>query len=84
MTNQSKNFPDNFYRVSVKALYVLDGKILLWKESDKLSGDWELPGGGMDFGETPYEALRREVSEESGLKILKSSKNPVYIWTWRY
>lgn len=84
MANQSKNFPDNFYRVTIKALYVLDGKVLLYKESSKLSGDWELPGGGMDFSEIPHGALRREMSDESGLIISKISKNPVYVWSWRY
>jgi 8-oxo-dGTP pyrophosphatase MutT (NUDIX family) len=32
-------------------------------------GLWELPGGGLDFGETPLEAGVRETSEETGLSI---------------
>ena len=31
------------------------------------SGSWTLPGGGLDFGEHPREALVREVAEECGL-----------------
>jgi len=30
-------------------------------------GLWELPGGGVEFGETPQEAVVREASEEIGL-----------------
>ncbi len=30
---------------------------------------WWLPGGGLDFAETPEEALRREFEEETGLLV---------------
>lgn len=59
--SQSKNFPDSFFRVTVKGLYVCDGKLLLLKESKKLSGQWELPGGGLDFGEEIHVGLKREI-----------------------
>jgi ADP-ribose pyrophosphatase YjhB (NUDIX family) len=32
---------------------------------------WWLPGGGIDFGETPTEALIREFDEETGIAIHK-------------
>lgn len=34
-----------------------------------LPGYWELPGGGMNYGETPQGALMREMKEECGLEI---------------
>jgi 8-oxo-dGTP diphosphatase len=32
-------------------------------------GLWELPGGGLDFGETPLKAVVRETSEETGILV---------------
>ncbi len=80
----SPNFPDSFFRVSVKGLYVRDGKILLVRESTTMSGKWELPGGGLDFGENIEEGLRREIKEEMGLNVTKVSDKPFYVWTYRY
>lgn len=35
----------------------------------ELVGKWEFPGGMMDYGETPVQALEREVREELGIII---------------
>lgn len=45
------------------------GRVLLLRWSDPESGNvyWEPPGGGLDPGETPLEAARRELYEETGL-----------------
>lgn len=41
------------------------------KKSGPYKGLWGLPGGGIEFGETPEEALKRELLEESSLAISK-------------
>jgi 8-oxo-dGTP pyrophosphatase MutT (NUDIX family) len=44
-----------------------EGRILLQKRSD--SGNWALPGGSMDIGETLAQSAIREVKEETGFDI---------------
>jgi 8-oxo-dGTP pyrophosphatase MutT (NUDIX family) len=44
------------------------GRILLHRRSD--DGRWDLPGGAIDPGEAPAEALVREVWEETGLRVV--------------
>src|SRR3989344_5710694 len=81
----STYFPDCFYRVTVKGLCVRDGKVLLVRESEKtLSGKWEMPGGGLDFGEDIKAGLKREIQEEMGHTVTKISEKPAYVWTHRY
>ena len=42
--------------VSVKGVLVHRGRVLVLRND---RGEWELPGGRLDDGETPEEALRR-------------------------
>jgi mutator protein MutT len=50
---------------------VLDGdRVLLVKRAhEPLKGEWSVPGGAVDVGETLEEAIRREVREETCLDI---------------
>ena len=43
------------------------GQVLLVRRLD--TGDWELPGGRVDLGESAVDALKREVAEEAGLEV---------------
>lgn len=60
-------------RTSTKAVLVNpDNKVLALKRSStdpKGPGNWDLPGGGVDAGETLNQAIKREVQEEAGLPM---------------
>ena len=49
------------------AIFDEQGRVLLTKRKD--NGQWCLPSGGMDSGESVAEACEREVWEETGLKV---------------
>jgi len=62
-------------RVMVTAIIKKNGKFLMLKRSghNKMySGYWQFPEGGVKFGETPEEALARELREETGLRVKKA------------
>lgn len=44
-----------------------EGKVLLTRRRD--NGQWCLPSGGMEAGESPSETALREVFEETGLEV---------------
>ena len=50
-----------------------DGNVLVQRRGldyiPAAQGLWEFPGGGIEFGEMPVEALKREVMEEIGCEV---------------
>ena len=71
-------FPSCFHRVSIKGLISDEqNRFLLMQEAN---GFWDLPGGGMDHGESPAVCLRREIKEEMGLEIVSMDKAPSFFF----
>lgn len=60
-----------------------EGRILLGRRAWEPDKDrWDLPGGFVDEGEHPLEALKRELHEETGLEI--EAGEFVGVWMDRY
>lgn len=64
--------------VAAAALVDRDNRVLISKrpEGKSLAGLWEFPGGKVDPGETPEEALRRELKEELGIEVCETCLAP--------
>ena len=67
-------------RVAAYAVILRDDQILLSRLSPRISPDelWTLPGGGLDHGEDPRDAVVREVHEETGLEAEVGDTARVY------
>ncbi|HEU5038420.1 MAG TPA: NUDIX domain-containing protein [Nocardioides sp.] len=67
-------------RVAAYAVILRDGEILLSRLSSTVTPDelWTLPGGGLDHGEDPRDAVVREVHEETGLDAVVGETARVY------
>jgi 8-oxo-dGTP diphosphatase len=70
-------------RVAAYAVIVRAGSILLARIAPSISQNeqWTLPGGGIEFGEHPGDAVVREVHEETGLDCLLG--RPIWIGSAR-
>ena len=64
--------------VAACALIDVDGRVLIAKrpEGKKLAGLWEFPGGKVEPGERPEQALIRELKEELDIDVKKSCLAP--------
>jgi 8-oxo-dGTP diphosphatase len=65
--------------VAACALVDADGRVLLARRplGRPLAGLWEFPGGKVETGERPEEALIREMSEELGIEIAEACLAPL-------
>ena len=61
---------ERIIRHRATAIVVRNGKILLVREPQ--DAEFELPGGGIEDGELPADAVERELREETGLTIVKA------------
>ncbi|WP_375493907.1 NUDIX domain-containing protein [uncultured Jatrophihabitans sp.] len=52
--------------VSIKGVVLADHRILLARND---RDEWELPGGRLEYDESPEECVVREIAEETGLRV---------------
>lgn len=67
-----------------KIALICDGRILTILRDDKPTipwpNLWDLPGGGREGDETPFECAAREVYEELSIQLSKED----IVWSWIY
>ena len=62
-------YENELVRKAVRGIAFKNGKLLMIES--KMAGDYKFPGGGVEKGETEFDALIREVREESGHNVSK-------------
>ncbi len=73
-----REYPDSPL-VGVGAVIIEDGRVLLVKRGHPpLAGEWSIPGGVLELGETLRQAAVREAEEETCLKVAPSEMLGVY------
>ena len=65
-------------RNSAKALVLHEGKILVNRCTSRFGDYYALPGGGQREGETLLEAVRRELLEETGFRVVPLRLSGLY------
>ncbi|MFF9630674.1 NUDIX hydrolase [Streptomyces fradiae] len=59
------------FRLAAYAVCIEDGRVLLARHVTPEGGsNWTLPGGRVEHGEDPFDAVIREVAEETGCKAV--------------
>lgn len=66
-------------RTSIKGLLFHENKLLILRKATS-EGLWDFPGGRIEFAEAPEETLKREVVEETSLKI--DLLYPISTWSY--
>ncbi len=58
-----------FQVFAAAVIFDRDKRVLLVRSTYQRFHPWGLPGGSLDYGETPEDAVKREVWEETGLNV---------------
>jgi 8-oxo-dGTP diphosphatase len=66
---RSREYPERPV-VGVGGVVISEGRVLLVRRgAPPLEGEWSIPGGMLETGETVLEGVRRELMEETGVEV---------------
>lgn len=71
-------------RIAVRSIVKKDGKVLLLRRAsgrEGLLGKYELPGGRVELGEQPEEAVARHLRDNAGVSVQTSHLSDVFTYT---
>ena len=67
--NDTRKYPDRPY-VGIGAVIVHEGRVVLVKRRfEPLAGQWSIPGGAVEAGESLEACVAREMAEETGFSV---------------
>ncbi len=70
MDGHAPKMPGRIVLGVAAVIWNAEGDVLLIRRAkEPRKGQWSLPGGKLEFGETLIEGVRREVREETGLEV---------------
>lgn len=72
-------------KIGTSAFIYNNGCVLVVKRSkieSPFPGNWEIPGGGVEYGESSDDAIKREVREETALKIKVLFPYTTFSYIW--
>lgn len=71
-------------KVAVGVLVDGENRVLIGQRTarDAYYQQWEFPGGKLESGESPAQALKRELAEELGIQVAESE--PIMEWQHHY
>lgn len=76
---------EKYQKICATGCIISENKILLLKRSENesfLPGFYEMPGGKVDFGESPKDGLAREIREETGIANLQIEDVPYHMLSY--
>jgi 8-oxo-dGTP diphosphatase len=66
---EGREYPDRPV-LGVGGVVISNGRALLVRRGGPpLQGEWSIPGGMLEIGETLFEGVRRELAEETGIEV---------------